>query len=105
MALEQEKAQKEADIKISNSEVLALQKEFDAISTTVNQLETQKCEAQKRLDELDDKVGLYELDDKMGLYELDYNVGLYELNDKVGLLTKFRICNYLCKCAAFLKKR
>ena len=56
LGLEQEKAQKEADIKISNSEVLALQKEFDAVSTTVNQLETQKCEAQKRLDELDDKV-------------------------------------------------
>lgn len=56
MNLEQEKAQKEADIKISNSEVLALQKEFDAISCTVKQLETQKCEAQKRLDELDDKV-------------------------------------------------
>ena len=56
MTLEQEKAQKEADIKISNSEVLALQKEFDAISCTVKQLETQKCEAQKRLDELDDKV-------------------------------------------------
>jgi len=56
MKLEQEKTQKEADIKIKNGEVLALQKELDAVSNTVKQLETQKAEAQKRLDELDDKV-------------------------------------------------
>lgn len=58
MKLEQEKAQKEADIKIKNTEVLALQKELDAVSNTVKQLETQKAEAQKRLDELDDKVSI-----------------------------------------------
>ena len=56
MKLEQEKTQKEADIKIKNGEVLALQKELDAVSNTVKQLELQKTEAQKRLDELDDKV-------------------------------------------------
>jgi len=56
MKLEQEKTQKEADIKIKNGEVLALQKELDAVSNTVKQLEMQKAEAQKRLDELDDKV-------------------------------------------------
>jgi len=58
MKLEQEKTQKEADIKIKNGEVLALQKELDAVSNTVKQLEMQKAEAQKRLDELDDKVKL-----------------------------------------------
>ena len=56
MKLEQEKTQKEADIKIKNGEVLVLQKELDAVSNTVKQLEMQKAEAQKRLDELDDKV-------------------------------------------------
>jgi len=56
MKLEQEKTQKEADIKIKNGEVVALQKELDAVSNTVKQLELQKAEAQKRLDELDDKV-------------------------------------------------
>ena len=33
-----------------------LQKELDAITGTLTQLESQKKEAQKRLDELDDKV-------------------------------------------------
>lgn len=55
MKLEQEKAQKEADIKIRNGEVMSLQKELDALTNTVKQLELQKGEAQKRLDELDDK--------------------------------------------------
>ena len=57
MKLEQEKAQEDADIKIRNGEVATQQKELDAINATVKQLETQKGEAQKRLDELDDKVG------------------------------------------------
>lgn len=55
MKLEQEKTQKEADIKIRNGEVVSLQKELDALSNNVKQLEMQKAEAQKRLDELDDK--------------------------------------------------
>ena len=60
MKLETEKAQKDADIKIRNGDVQALQKELDGISMTVNQLETQKGEAQKRLDELDDKKTKFE---------------------------------------------
>jgi epidermal growth factor receptor substrate 15 len=56
LKLEQEKTQKEADIKIRNGEVMSLQKELDALTNTVKQLEAQKAEAQKRLDELDDKV-------------------------------------------------
>jgi peptidoglycan hydrolase CwlO-like protein len=59
MKLEQEKAQKEADIKIRNGEVVSLQKELDALSNSVKQLEVQKAEAQKRLDELDDKVLIF----------------------------------------------
>ena len=56
MQLEQDRAQKEADIKIRNGEMAALQKELDAINATLKQLENQKNEAQKRLDDLDDKV-------------------------------------------------
>ena len=56
MQLEQEKSQKEADIKVRSSEVVALQKELDSINLTVQQLEAQKGEAQKRLDDLDDRV-------------------------------------------------
>ncbi len=54
--LEKDKAQREADIQIRVGEVSALQKEQDALATTVSQLENQKAEAQKRLDDLDDKV-------------------------------------------------
>jgi epidermal growth factor receptor substrate 15 len=54
--MEQDKAQKEADIRIRNGEVQILQKELDSILLTVKQLETQKGEAQKCLDDLDDKV-------------------------------------------------
>ena len=59
MSLEQEKAQTEADIKIRYTEVSAFEKELDAVSNTLKQLENQKAEAQKRLDELDDKVATY----------------------------------------------
>ncbi|XP_036369569.1 epidermal growth factor receptor substrate 15-like 1 isoform X3 [Octopus sinensis] len=55
LLLEKEKSQRDADIKIKNGEVQALQKDLDAITATLHQLENQKREAQKRLDELDDK--------------------------------------------------
>jgi len=61
LKLEQEKSQKEADVRIRNGEVAALQKELDAINSTVGQLGMQKAEAQKRLDELDDKRAKLEL--------------------------------------------
>ena len=57
MQIEMDNNQKEADIKIINGEVQTLQKELDAITATLQQLENQKKEAQKRLDELDEKVG------------------------------------------------
>lgn len=56
MQIEKDRAQREADIKICQAEVQNLQKELDAITATLTQLENQKKEAQKRLDELDDKV-------------------------------------------------
>ncbi|XP_013381272.1 epidermal growth factor receptor substrate 15-like 1 isoform X3 [Lingula anatina] len=59
--LEQNKAQRDADIKIRSGEVQTLQKELDAINNTIQQLETQKGEAQKRLDELDDTKSKLEL--------------------------------------------
>jgi len=54
--LESDIAQKEADIRIRNGEVRNLQTELDTLSATFKQLETQKREAQKRLDDLDSQV-------------------------------------------------
>ncbi|XP_058981636.1 epidermal growth factor receptor substrate 15-like 1 isoform X3 [Musca domestica] len=51
-ALETEIAQKEADIRIKNGEVRSLQSELDTLSATLKQLENQRGEAQKRLDDL-----------------------------------------------------
>lgn len=59
MAAERERSTLESDQRLALTELELLQKDFDAVSTTVRMLEMQKSEAQKRLDELDDKV-LYE---------------------------------------------
>ena len=56
MQLEQQKVQYDAEVKLRNAEVQNLQKELDVINGTVTKLENQKGEAQKRLDELDDRV-------------------------------------------------
>ncbi|KAK6180059.1 hypothetical protein SNE40_012276 [Patella caerulea] len=64
MQVERDKAQKEADIKIRQGEVQMQQKEFDAMTSTLHQLEHQKKEAQKRLDELDDKKSNLEINVK-----------------------------------------
>ena len=55
-AAERERATLEQDQRLALTELELLQKDFDAVSTTVRMLEMQKSEAQKRLDELDDKV-------------------------------------------------
>ncbi len=54
--LETQIAQKEADVKIKNGEVRNLQTELDTLTATLKQLEIQKREAQKRLDDLDTQV-------------------------------------------------
>ena len=54
--LETDVAQKEADIRIRNGEVRHLQTELDTLTATFKQLEVQKREAQKRLDDLDAQV-------------------------------------------------
>ena len=56
MAVEQSVAQCEADVQLRNSEVTSAQLEFDSVSHTLHILETQKAEAQKRLDEIDEMV-------------------------------------------------
>ena len=56
LQIEREKLQYEVDVRLRQGEVTMLQKELDAITGTLTQLESQKKEAQKRLDELDDKV-------------------------------------------------
>ena len=55
-AADRELATLEQDQRLALTELELLQKDFDAVSTTVRMLEMQKSEAQKRIDELDDKV-------------------------------------------------
>ncbi|RUS84239.1 hypothetical protein EGW08_007991 [Elysia chlorotica] len=55
LQLERDKSQMDADLKIRQSEVTVLQKELDSLNGTLAQLDSQKREAQKRLDELNDK--------------------------------------------------
>ncbi|XP_032591347.1 epidermal growth factor receptor substrate 15-like 1 isoform X3 [Drosophila grimshawi] len=55
-ALETEIAQKEADVRIKNGEVRSLQSELDTLTATLKQLENQRGEAQKRLDDLQAQV-------------------------------------------------
>ncbi|XP_035913025.1 epidermal growth factor receptor substrate 15-like 1 isoform X5 [Anopheles stephensi] len=53
--LEQEVAQKEADVRIKSGELRSLQSELDTLTATLKQLENQKGEAQKRLDDLNNQ--------------------------------------------------
>lgn len=57
--LESELVQKEADIRIKNGEVRNLQSELDTLVATLKQLENQKGEAQKRLNDLKAQVCIY----------------------------------------------
>lgn len=54
--LENDVVQKEADIRIKNGEVRNLQSELDTLVATLKQLESQKGEAQKRLNDLKAQV-------------------------------------------------
>lgn len=54
--LENDVTQKEADIRIKNGEVRNLQSELDTLVATLKQLENQKGEAQKRLNDLKAQV-------------------------------------------------
>ncbi|KAF0760905.1 epidermal growth factor receptor substrate 15-like 1 isoform X1, partial [Aphis craccivora] len=60
LILETEIAQKEADLKIRSGEVKSLQGELDTLSATLKQLENQKGEAQKRLNDLRNQTMLVE---------------------------------------------
>lgn len=55
--LETEVAQHEADVRIKSGEVRNLQSELDTLVATLKQLENQKGEAEKRLDDLKAQVG------------------------------------------------
>ncbi|KAK4885465.1 hypothetical protein RN001_001736 [Aquatica leii] len=63
LALEADITQKEADIKIKNGEIKSLQSELDTLAATLKQLENQKGEAQKRLNDL--KLQRSEVDKEM----------------------------------------
>ena len=53
---ETDRQQLKADICISNSELLSLEKKCEAVISNSTQLDSQKLEAQKRLDDIDEKV-------------------------------------------------
>ncbi|KAL4235983.1 hypothetical protein ACF0H5_004371 [Mactra antiquata] len=55
LKLEAEQQQQTADIRICQGEVQMLEKELNSVTGTLHQLESQKIEAQKVLDELDEK--------------------------------------------------
>ncbi|ENN71982.1 epidermal growth factor receptor substrate 15-like 1 isoform X3 [Dendroctonus ponderosae] len=57
LALETDIAQKEADIKIKIGEIKNLQSELDTLAATLKQLENQRGEAQKRLNDLKAQTG------------------------------------------------
>ena len=54
--LEQEKHQKEIDIKTRGSEMVTLQRELETLVATAKKLDAQRADAKKRLEELDKKV-------------------------------------------------
>ncbi|XP_060531051.1 epidermal growth factor receptor substrate 15-like 1 isoform X2 [Cylas formicarius] len=56
LSLETDIAQKEAEIKIKSVEISNLQSEYNTLATTLKQLENQKGEAQKRLNDLKTQV-------------------------------------------------
>lgn len=59
LALETDIAQKEADIKIKGGEIKSLQSELDTLTAALKQLENQKGEAQKRLNDLRTQVCIF----------------------------------------------
>ncbi|XP_053394961.1 epidermal growth factor receptor substrate 15-like 1 isoform X3 [Mercenaria mercenaria] len=67
LKLEADQQQQTADIRICQGEVQMLEKELNSITSTLHQLESQKIEAQKVLDELDEK----KLTDSCGLQKKD----------------------------------
>lgn len=58
LALESDVAQKEAELRVKDGEVRSLQSELDTLAATLRQLENQKGEAQKRLNDLKTQVRL-----------------------------------------------
>jgi len=59
MGLESDVAQKEAELRVREEEVRSLQGELDTLAATLKQLENQKGEAQKRLNDLKSQVSIF----------------------------------------------
>lgn len=55
-SIEAEVAQKEADIRIKTGEMRSLESEYNTLTATLKQLETQRGAAQTRLDDLTTQV-------------------------------------------------
>lgn len=78
--LENDVVQKEADIRIKNGEVRNLQSELDTLVATLKQLESQKGEAQKRLNDLKAQVCVL------------YCVAMFVQNIKINMYCLCRWC-------------
>lgn len=86
--LEHDVAQKEADIRIKTGEIRCLQNELDTLAATLKQLENQKGEAQKRLDDL--KAQVNKIRDQCQKQEDTIREQEHELDSKRGELQKLK---------------
>ncbi|XP_011503696.1 PREDICTED: epidermal growth factor receptor substrate 15-like 1 [Ceratosolen solmsi marchali] len=80
LAIEQDISQKEADIKIKTGEIKSLQSELDTLAATLKQLDNQKGEAKKRLNDL--KVQVDKLRQQAADQETNLRTQEDELNNK-----------------------
>lgn len=88
MTLEKDLAQKEADVKIKTGEFKNLQNEQDALETMLKQLEIQKGEARKRLNDLDKQIDAMKKQKED--QEMELEVQEKELNSKRTELSELR---------------
>ena len=79
LVLDEEKAKVEADIQSCAEEMSTLEQELETVLAAGKQLEMQKTEAQKRLNELDSKV-CFPFIDGTDIY---YHMHLNTMDDRV----------------------
>lgn len=83
-AIEAEVAQKEADIRIKTGEMRSLESELNTLTATLKQLETQRGEAQKRLDDLKTQVsvGLFHFNSVLHAFSFIISNTFHELRKR-----------------------
>lgn len=100
--LEIDVAQKEADIRIRNGEVRNLQTELDTLTATFKQLEVQKREAQKRLDDLDAQVNYLSI--SLFFFRFDFGPFFFSFDSlfSVSFSFIFWFCSVACVLFIFV---